>query len=327
MSTVKINDVSIFSTSSIVGKKESEGPLGKFFDEVVTEKEENSWEEEESRLMKKSIELSIKKASLTNGDINYIFAGDLLDQSTGAIYGVKDFNIPYIGIFGACSTIGLGMGMASMLLNAGYGKYSIATASSHFGSAEKQFRSPLELGTQRPPTTTWTVTGAGSVLLQKGAAKGPKVTYVTTGKVVDYGTTDPMNMGAAMAPAAVDTIINHLKQTGTDANYYDMIATGDLGYIGHELVLRLASEQGYKLENYTDCGILIFDKEKQDTHSGGSGCACSAVTFAGYLYKQMLEKNLKTLLFVPTGALMSATSVKQKRPIMGIAHAISIEIV
>ncbi|MCL1924004.1 MAG: stage V sporulation protein AD, partial [Defluviitaleaceae bacterium] len=152
-------------------------------------------------------------------------------------------------------------------------------------------------------------------------------TYVTTGKVVDYGTTDPMNMGAAMAPAAVDTIINHLKQTGTDANYYDMIATGDLGYIGHELVLRLASEQGYKLENYTDCGILIFDKEKQDTHSGGSGCACSAVTFAGYLYKQMLEKNLKTLLFVPTGALMSATSVKQKRPIMGIAHAISIEIV
>ena len=324
MNTVKINDVSILSTSGVVGKKESEGPLGKYFDEIIIDCEEPTWEQEESHYMKRSIELSIKKANLTNKDIDYIFAGDLLDQSTSAVYGVKDFEIPYIGLFGACSTIGLGMGMASLFLNAGYCKYALTSASSHFGAAEKQFRSPLELGTQRPPTSGWTVTGAGTVLLQKGGT-GPKITYFTTGKIVDMGIKDPTNMGAAMAPAAANTIITHFKDTKTDPSYYDMIVTGDLGGIGRELAFTLMKEEGYTLNNYTDCGILIYNK-RQDTHAGGSGCACSAVTFASFLYKKMLEKEIKTLLFVPTGALMSATSIRQKRPMMGIAHAISIEI-
>ena len=327
MSLLKIDGVSILSTASIAGKKESEGPLGVNFDEIVTETGEDFFEAEESLFMKKSIELAIKKASLKNDDIDYIFAGDLLDQSTGAMYGVKDFNRPFVGIFGACSTIGLAMGLASTFLSSNHGKYAIASASSHFGAAEKQFRSPLELGTQRPPTSTWTVTGAGTVLLTNSVVENaPKVTHFQIGKIIDMGIKDPTNMGAAMAPAAADTIIAHLKATNRDVNYYDMIATGDLGYIGHDIATELMKKEGYSFKNYTDCGIMIYDKETQDTHSGGSGCACSAITFASYLYKKMLSHEIKKLLLVPTGALLSATSVKQKRPIMGIAHAVSIEI-
>ena len=213
-----------------------------------------------------------------------------------------------------------------MLLDGGAGNYALAATSSHFCSAEKQFRFPLELGNQRPPTSQWTVTGSGAAILSADG-NGPYITHITPGKIVDMGITDANNMGAAMAPAFVDTLITHFKDTGRSPNYYDAIISGDLGHIGKDIAIDLALSKGYNIKNnYNDCGVLMFDKEKQDTHSGGSGCACCGTVFSGYFFNQLKEKKIKNMLLVATGALMNSTSTQQGESIPGIAHAISIEL-
>ena len=328
--TVEIKShVSIAGVGSVVGPKEAQGPLGTHFDILIDDimAGEDTWEKAESRISEKAMSLAVSSAGITMSDVDYLLAGDLLNQCMGSVMAAKDFNVPYVGIYGACSNIGLGMGLGAMAMQAQLATHVLIGASSHFCAAEKQFRFPLELGSQRPPTSQTTVTGAGAVVLNNRTT-GPMIKSVTTGKIIDMGIKDSNNMGAAMAPAAVDTIKVHLEALGVGPDYYDLIVTGDLGYVGHELVINLLDKEKIRVgKNYTDCGILIYDKETQDTHAGGSGCGCSAVTFAGYLYEKMIKDQIKKLLFVPTGALMSTTSVQQKLSIPGIAHAIGIEMV
>ncbi len=326
--TVKFKeDIFIKNTASVVGSKESEGPLRDFFDKVISDNTmgEETWEKAESKFVELSIKTLLEKAEMTPQDIDYIIAGDLLNQSIGSTFGVKSFKRPFLGVFAACSNMGVGMGLGSMLIDGGFAKNVIASASSHFCTAEKQFRFPLALGTQRPLTTTWTVTGDGSCILSKIGNSEPVIKSITTGKIVDLGIKDANNMGAAMAPAAVDTIITHLKDLNRTPDYYDLIITGDLGYVGNTLARELLKKEGYELgDKLGDCGILIFDRDTQDTHSGGSGCACSAVTFSGYLYNKLCKKELNKILFVPTGALLSTTSLQQGEAIPAIAHAVEI---
>ena len=321
------NSIFVKATASIAGPKEGEGPLSSYFDEILQDvlDGEETWEKAESKIVKKSLELAVKKAGLKMENIDYIISGDLLNQSVGSTFGIRDTGRPFFGVFGACSTMGESMMLAAMLLDGGFGENILSNASSHFCAAEKQFRFPLNLGTQRPPTSTWTVTGAGSAVLSIDG-KGPEITHATTGKIVDMGITDPNNMGAAMAPAAVDTLLAHFKDLNREPSYYDLIITGDLGYIGRELVVKLMKEEGFDLSsNYSDCGIKVFDKHTQDTHSGGSGCGCSAITFSGFLYSELVSEKYKKILFIPTGALMSTTSSQQGESIPGIAHALCIE--
>lgn len=326
--TVKFqNPPIIISTASVVGPKEGEGPLRQYFDVICEDilNGESSWEKAESKYVADAINLAVKKSGCKMEDINYILSGDLLNQTTGTTFGIKDFKRPFFGLFGACSTMGESMSLGAMLVDGGYADKLVAAASSHFCAAEKQFRFPLSLGTQRPPSSTWTVTGDGAAVISKDG-KGVKITEVTTGKIIDMGINDANNMGAAMAPAAVDVLTAHFKDTGRTPDYYDVIATGDLGYIGKELVIRLMKEEGYDMnKNFTDCGIEIFDQKTQDTHSGGSGCACSAVTFCGYFYDKFLKGEIKKMLFIPTGALMSTTSSQQGETIPSIAHAVALE--
>lgn len=317
----------ILSASSVVGPKEGEGPLRAYFDVINTDilNGADSWEKAESRYVTDALKLAVTKCGKNMKDIDYILAGDLLNQGIGTTFGVRELDRPLFGLFGACSTMGEALSLSAMLVDGGFAQNVLASASSHFCSAEKQFRFPLELGTQRPPSSTWTVTGDGAAVVSSDGA-GPRITYATTGKIVDMGVKDANNMGAVMAPAAADVLAAHFRDTGRSPDYYDVIATGDLGYIGKELAVKLLDEEGIKLgSNYTDCGIEIFDKDKQDTHSGGSGCACSAVTFCGYFYNQLNRGNINSILFVPTGALMSTTSSQQGETIPGIAHAVAIE--
>ena len=317
----------IIETSSIVGKKEGEGPLAKYFDFIMEDEYwgEKSFEKTESKILKENLNKLLQKSKRTASDINYVLAGDLLNQCISSSYAVRESEIPFIGLYGACSTMVESMAIGSMLVDGGFADNVIAMTSSHFCSAERQFRFPLEQGTQRPPTAQWTVTGSGTALIST-EKKGPKITHVTIGKVVDMGIKDANNMGAAMAPAAADTIFSHLKETNRDPNYYDLIITGDLGYIGGDIVKELLFKEGINIKNrYNDCGILIFDKQKQDTHSGGSGCGCCGSVFSGYLYHKLKSGELNKILLVATGALMSTTAIQQGEAICGIAHAIAIE--
>lgn len=319
---------SILSTACIVGPKEGEGPLAKYFDQCLEDEfwGEKTWEKAESKIIKETVNTVISKSELPSSNIDYCFAGDLLNQCISSSFGLRDLNIPFLGIFGACSTFVEGLMLSSIFVEGGAGNNCLCAASSHFCSAEKQFRFPLELGNQRPPSSQWTVTGAGSAIVSKTGV-GPFITHATIGKIVDMGIKDANNMGAAMAPAALDTLITHLKDTDRKPSYYDTIITGDLGHIGKEVVIELAEKQGFNIKsNYNDCGVLIFDKESQDTHSGGSGCACCGSVFSGYLYQQLKEKKLKKILLIATGALTNATSSQQGESIPGIAHAVSIEI-
>ena len=326
--TVRLSQgVIILSAASTVGPKEAEGPLGKYFDQTVEDQffGEKTWELAESKFVEKNMGLAVQKANLKPKDIDYVFCGDLLNQCTGSTFGIKNLNIPFFGLFGACSTMGESMSLGAMLVDGGFANHVLTGASSHFCAAEKQFRFPLPLGTQRPPTATWTVTGDGAVVLAR-KGEGPKIAEITTGKIVDMGVTDANNMGAAMAPAAADLLKTHFEDTGRTPQDYDVIATGDLGTVGRQLVVELLKKEGYDMdERYVDCGILIFDDEKQDTHAGGSGCACSAVTFCGYFYPKLLAGEIGRMLFIPTGALMSPTSSQQGQPIPGIAHGLVIE--
>ena len=326
--TIKFdNPPTVLETACIVGPKEADGPLAKFFDQCLEDEfwGENTWEKAESKIIKETVNTLIGKSGISPAEIDYCFAGDLLNQCISSSFGLRDCNIPYFGIFGACSTFVEGLSLASIFAESFADKVLCAT-SSHFCSAEKQFRFPLELGNQRPPTAQWTVTGAGSAIIAK-EGNGPFVTHITPGKIIDMGIKDANSMGAAMAPAALDTLVTHFKDTGRNPSYYDVIVTGDLGYIGKEILTDLAKQEGYDIKhNYDDCGVLMFDKNEQDTHSGGSGCACCASVFSGYFFKQLRDKKIKRILLIATGALMNATSSQQGESIPGIAHAISIEL-
>lgn len=318
----------IISTGSIVGPKEGQGPLSLTFDRIIEDEMfgEQSWEKAESKLMKEAFGIALNKGQKSFSDIDYVIAGDLLDQSIATTFGFKEVGIPFLGVYGACSTMAESISVGSFLIDGGFSSNVACLTSSHFCSAEKQFRFPLELGSPRSPTAQWTVTGSGCVILSD-TGPGPKINYVTTGKIIDYGIKDANNMGAAMAPAAADTIYQHFIDTGLTPESYDLIVTGDLGKLGGKLCNDLLTRNDFNLgSKYTDCGVLIFDTEKQDVQSGGSGCGCSATTFAGYLYSQMLSGEIKNLLFVATGALLSPISSKQGESIPSIAHAVSISI-
>ena len=320
--------INIAATASIVGPKEKEGPLHQFFDQCLEDEfwGEKSWETAESKIVKETVNMAISKSGLPSKDIDFCFAGDLLNQCIASSFGLRETNIPFIGLFGACSTFVESIIVASSFIDGNFATNAICAASSHFCSAEKQFRFPLELGNQRPPSSQWTVTGSGATILTKEGT-GPFITGFTPGKIVDMGIKDANNMGAAMAGAAEDTLVRHFKDTGRNPSYYDAIFTGDLGHIGKDILIDLASSKGYNIRaNYNDCGVLIFDKEKQDTHSGGSGCGCIATVFSGYVYKMLQEKKYKKVLMIATGALMNSTSTQQGESIPGIAHAVSIEV-
>ena len=322
------NPPTILETASIVGPKEAEGPLAKYFDKTLEDEfwGEETWEKAESKIVKETSVLTINKANLSNEQIDYCFSGDLLNQCISSSFGLRDSSIPLFGIFGACSTFVEGLSLGAVFAEISGANNILALASSHFCSAEKQFRFPLELGNQRTPTAQWTVTGSGAAIISKNGT-GPFITSITTGKIVDMGLKDVNNMGAAMAPAALDTLLAHFKDTGRNPSYYDGIFSGDLGYVGKDILGDLALKNGYNINSiYNDCGVLIFDKEKQDTHSGGSGCACIATVFSGYLFNQLKAKKYKKILLIATGALTNSTTSQQGESIPGIAHAISIEI-
>ncbi len=317
----------ILGTGTVAGKKESEGPIGKYFDVIAEDNVlgQDTWEKAESAFARRAAKEAFSNSKISPGKIDYLFGGDLLNQCTGTSYGIRDFGIPFIGLYGACSTMALGLSMAASFVDGGYADYCAAVTSSHFCSAEKQFRFPLEYGGQRPPSAQWTVTGSACAVVASDG-EGPVVECVTHGKIVDMGITDANNMGAAMAPAAVDTLLTHFSDTGRDSSDYDLIVSGDLGLVGRSVVVDLLQQKGYDIEtNYNDCGLIIFDRDKQDTHAGGSGCACAGLTFCGYLYQLLKKKELNHVLFMATGALQSTLAVQQGESMPGIAHAISIK--
>lgn len=319
----------ICGAASIVGKKESEGPLGPFFDRHIMDdgKGMENWEQAESSMQKAAADLSITKAGLKRDDIRYLFAGDLLGQLIATSFGTVDLEIPLFGLYGACSTMGEAMSLRAMMVNAGYADHVLSMASSHFATAEKQFRFPLAYGNQRPMSSTWTVTGCGAVVIGKEGQPGlAKITAFTAGKAIDIGARDSMNMGAAMAPAAFHTIEQNLEDLGTDETWYDRIITGDLGEVGTQILLDLMEKKGRSLkERHMDCGVEIYSKETQDTHAGGSGCGCSAVTLCAAILPKIREGIWKRVLFVPTGALLSTVSYNEGQTIPGIAHGVVIE--
>lgn len=319
--------VYIMSAASIVGPKEGEGPLKDTFDVVVEDATfgKESWEEGESELMKQASLLALRKAKIKTEDVRYVFAGDLLGQLIATTFGLMDFDIPLFGLYGACSTMGEALSLGAMTVHGGYADTVLAVASSHFGGAEKQFRFPLEYGNQRPMSSTWTVTGCGAFVLSK-VYGDTMITGITTGKVVDYGVKDSLNMGACMAPAAADVIYQHLKDFKRQPEEYDKIVTGDLGIVGKEILCKLLKDQGFDISKvHMDCGMEIYDDPEQDTHAGGSGCGCSAVTLAGKLMNELRQGKLNRILFVPTGALLSTVSYNEGQTVPGIAHAVVIE--
>ena len=328
-STIKFNNgVYINGFFSSVGKIEGEGPLGKYFDAVSEDAlfGAKSWEQAENNLIKTTVSGAMTKAAVTPDEVDLLFAGDLLNQCTGSSFGLKYFDIPFFGLYGACSTFVESTALAAAMINAGYAKRVVAAASSHFCSSEKQYRFPLEYGGVRTPTSQWTVTGSGAVVLSdKGT--GLKVTSMTVGKMVDMGVCDANTMGAAMAPAAADTIYRHFEETGKTPADYDCIVTGDLAAVGSELLIDLLSRKGLDIsQKHMDTGSMIFDSQAQGTNAGGSGCGCVASVFCSYFVPKLAKKEIKKILVVATGALMSTTTAQLGEPIIGIAHGITVEI-
>ena len=317
---------SIAGHANVVGKKEGEGPLAASFDFINQDDTfgEASFEKAESAMQRMALQNALDKAKQSAATLDYIFAGDLLNQCIASSFAVRGQDIPFFGLYGACSTMAESLTLAAMMLDGGFGEWCAAMASSHFCSAERQYRTPLEYGSQRTPTAQWTVTAAGAVLLSR-EGPGPYLTHVTPGRVVDKGVTDTNNMGAAMAPAAYDTIRAHLQDTGREPGFYDLIITGDLGQLGGELLRELFQQDGVDLSpRYADCGLMIFDLERQDVHCGGSGCGCSAAVLTGHLLPGMRAGRWNNILFCPTGALHSPTTACQGESIPGICHAIAL---
>lgn len=345
--------VYIMDSASVVGTKEGEGPLGELFD-MVGEDDMfgcNTWEEAESSLQKDAVYLAMGKAGVKPEEISFLFAGDLLGQCIATSFGISGYEIPLLGVYGACSTCGETLTLGAMSIAGGFADKVVCVTSSHFASAEKEFRFPLEYGNQRPLSASWTVTGSGAFVLgseaaiieqkkanpdesndnpndgnvNSGVSTGPraKILGMTVGKIVDYGLKDSMNMGACMAPAAASTLEQHFVDFGSQPNDYDKIITGDLGSVGQKVLIDLLRDKGYDIsENHMDCGIEIYDAQSQDTHAGGSGCGCSAVTLSAYILKQLEEGSWKKVLFMPTGALLSKTSFNEGQSVPGIAHAL-----
>lgn len=319
----------LLAFASVVGKKEGEGPLGSYFDKINTDTTmgEQTWEKAESRLQKDTVSTVLSKAKLSPPQIDLLLAGDLLNQCIGSSFGLREFGIPFLGMYGACSTMAEALAIASLLADNGLVQNAVAVTSSHFCSAERQFRFPLEYGGQRTPTSQWTVTGSGAVVITASSKDSPPpyVKGICIGQIQDLGIKDINNMGAAMAPAAADTIKRYLTETSTQASDYDMIITGDLGRIGSDLCIELLKRQNIDLSiNHADCGKLIFDPKKQDVHAGGSGCGCSASVLTSFFLPLVQSGKLKQILFVATGALMSTTSIQQGESIPAIAHLVHI---
>lgn len=317
----------ILSTAAVVGPKEGAGPLRDTFDLILedTYGGEKSWELAERKMLAEAVRLALAKASLLAEDVQFLLAGDLLNQTISANFVASQYGIPFLGLYGACSTMFEGLSLAAMLIDGGFADQVIAAASSHYGTAERQYRLPTEQATQRSMSAQWTVTGAGAIIL--GArGQGPRVTTATVGRVLDLGVKDAADMGGAMAPAACDTLVRHLQDAGSQPGDYDLVITGDLGKVGTALLRQLAGQNGYPLgDNYQDCGLLIYDTQQQDTHAGGSGCACSAVVTAGHLYQELQGKRLRKVLGIGTGSLQSPISVFQGESIPGIGHAVVME--
>ena len=317
----------IAAGASVVGRKEGEGPLRERFDRISSDSYfgQKSWEKAESTMQQQCFDLLCSKAKLRPADLQFLLAGDLQSQCTGSAFAARDSGVPFLGLYGACSTMGESMALGAVLVDSGAAETVCAMTSSHFCSAERQFRLPLEYGGQRTPTAQWTATAAGAVLLRRNGV-GPRITHVTVGKIVDAGVTDAANMGAAMAPAAWDTLKAHFADTGRSPAYYDAVITGDLGHFGHDILADLAHAEGTEFPNiFTDCGILLYSTKTQDVHAGGSGCGCSAAVFAGHILKCMQDGLWKRVLFAPTGALMSLMTAQQGESIPGICHAVAIE--
>lgn len=321
------NPPAITCWASVAGKKEKEGPLGYSFD--FTHKDtyfgQKTWEQGEKRMQQLTLQTLAKKAGMKQSEFGAVFSGDLLNQCIGSSFTLRNSEIPHIGLYGACSTMAESLLMASMAVGGGFRDQVVAMTSSHFASSERQYRFPLGYGGQRTPTAQWTVTGAGAALICKNG-KGPKINSCTIGTVTDLGITDANNMGAAMAPAALETIKAHFADMNTSAEDFDLIVTGDLGQVGKELLLTMAQKEGLQIGGkMADCGTMVFDVLKQDVHAGGSGCGCSAITLCGYLLEQLNSGKMKKILFCGTGALLSPTSTQQGLPIPGVCHAVCIE--
>ncbi len=326
------NQPEICGYASIVGKKESEGPIKEWFDKIVYDSHsgKDTWEQAESDLQKQALDMALGKAKIKSNDCNMVFSGDLLNQCISSGFGLRDFGIPFLGQYGACSTMAQSLIMASVMIESGAARYAGAMTSSHFCSAERQYRFPLEYGGQRTPTAQWTVTGSGSIILGE---KSPNpdtrckvIKRAVIGKITDLGVTDANNMGAAMAPAACETIKSFFLDTGASPDDYDAIFTGDLGAVGTKLLHELLEKENIDIRNkHKDCGLMIFDNKQQDTHAGGSGCGCSASVLCSYILKNMDSGNYNKILFIATGALMSPTSCQQGESIPSIAHLVEIE--
>ena len=321
------NPPSVAAGACVVGQKEGEGPLRQWFDYISDDSYfgQASWEKAESIMQSKCFTLCCDKAKIAPSQIEYVFAGDLLNQCVGSTFAARDLPIPFFGIYGACSTMAESLSLAAMTIDGGFADTTCAMTSSHFCSAERQFRLPLEYGGQRTPTAQWTVTGAGALILT-AAGCGPYITHITTGRIYDAGVTDANNMGAAMAPAAYETLKTHFEDTGRTPSDYDAIITGDLGKVGHDILVDLFLKDGMDLGvRAMDCGRLIYDLKAQDVHAGGSGCGCSASVLCGHILQRMTLGEWPRVLFAATGALMSPTTSQQGETIPGICHAVVLD--
>lgn len=318
------NSPRIRGFASVAGKTEGKGPLGKEFD-VIFEDEysgEDTFEQAESRLVEAAVETLLKKTDMPADEVDILFAGDLLNQCAGSTFGAENFGIPHVGVYGACSTMALSLGLAAVFVDAGYAKNALAVTSSHFCASERQFRLPLEYGGQRTGSAQWTVTGSGAVMVGKDCGN-IEIKSATFGRITDYNVTDVNNMGAAMAPAAARTLCEFFEDTKRRPEDFDLILTGDLGKVGSELLLTLMKEEGHDISAvHSDCGLNIFYLEDQDVNAGGSGCGCSASVLCSRMLRELSEKKYKNVLFCATGALHSPVTVFQKKPIPAIAHAI-----
>ena len=323
-----VNRPTIVGYAAVGGKKEGAGPLGRYFDAIFTDARLgcDTWEQAESALQREALTRALDKAGLDKSRLQVLFAGDLLNQNIASTFGLREMEVPLIGQFGACSTMGQTLALAALFADCGAAEWCGAVTSSHFCTAERQFRFPLEYGGQRTPTGQWTATASGACVVGRDGC-GVRVDSACFGRVCDLGVTDMNNMGAAMAPAAADTIGRYLRDTDTTPKDYDLIATGDLGQVGSDLCRQLLEENGISLGgNYTDCGLLLFDRQRQDVHSGGSGCGCSASVLCAHLLPLMERREMRRILFCPTGALMSPTSSQQGESIPAICHAVCLTI-
>ncbi|MBQ3356407.1 MAG: stage V sporulation protein AD [Oscillospiraceae bacterium] len=316
----------ILSFSSVAGKKEADGPLGTSFDKTAKDTTfgQKTWEKAETQMQRTVMELALHKASLREDQLDAAFVGDLLNQCVGSSFCMRDRDIPTFGLYGACSTMAESLMLAAMSVNAGYCRSALALTSSHFASSERQYRFPLAYGGQRTPTAQWTVTGAGAAVVGQ-TGDGPFLLNATVGSIIDAGIKDAANMGAAMAPAAYETIRAHFDDLGTSPEDYDLIVTGDLGKLGYQLVCDLFARDGVQIEErYRDCGVMIFDCKRQDVHCGGSGCGCSASVLCGHLLGKMRQREISKLLFCGTGALLSPLTTQQGESIPAVCHAVTI---